>query len=91
MFLASPAAEYMTGQTLAVDGGLTKAGLQNMARPRSVDSVGIVSDGAVAGTSVLITGGGSGIGEGAAAAFIAHGARVTVCGRRRGPGRKRRR
>ena len=40
LFLASPAAEYITGQLLAVDGGLTKAGLRNMARPRSVDSVG---------------------------------------------------
>lgn len=40
LFLASPAAEYITGQLLAVDGGLTKAGLQNLSRPRSVDSVG---------------------------------------------------
>lgn len=40
LFLASPAAEYITGQLLAVDGGLTKAGLRNMTRPRSVDSVG---------------------------------------------------
>jgi NAD(P)-dependent dehydrogenase (short-subunit alcohol dehydrogenase family) len=40
LFLASPAAEYITGQHLAVDGGLTKAGLQNLSRPRSVDSVG---------------------------------------------------
>lgn len=38
--------------------------------------------GTVGGTSVLITGGGSGIGEGTAAAFIANGARVTVTGRR---------
>lgn len=40
LFLASPAAAYITGQMLAVDGGLTKAGLSNLSRPRSVDSVG---------------------------------------------------
>ena len=32
--------------------------------------------------SILITGGGSGIGEGAADYFVARGARVTICGRR---------
>ncbi len=40
LFLASSAAEYITGQLLAVDGGLTKAGLRNLSRPHSVDSVG---------------------------------------------------
>lgn len=33
-------------------------------------------------TSILITGGGSGLGKGAAEHFIACGARVTICGRR---------
>lgn len=36
----------------------------------------------LAGKSILITGGGSGIGRGAAAHFVAAGARVTICGRR---------
>ncbi len=38
--------------------------------------------GTIAGMSVLITGGGSGIGEATARYFVAGGARVTICGRR---------
>lgn len=37
----------------------------------------------IAGMSVLITGGGSGLGEGTARYFAKRGARVTICGRRR--------
>ncbi len=36
----------------------------------------------IVGTSVVITGGGSGLGAGAARHFVARGARVTICGRR---------
>lgn len=41
LFLASEKAGYVTGQTLAVDGGLTKAGMMQLARPKSVDNVGV--------------------------------------------------
>ncbi len=40
LFLASRKAGYVTGQTLTVDGGLTKAALLGLARPRSVDPGG---------------------------------------------------
>jgi NAD(P)-dependent dehydrogenase (short-subunit alcohol dehydrogenase family) len=37
----------------------------------------------IAGMSVLVTGGGSGLGEGTARHFATRGAKVTICGRRR--------
>lgn len=43
LFLASTRASYVSGQTIAVDGGITKAALASMPRPRSVDSVGVSS------------------------------------------------
>jgi NAD(P)-dependent dehydrogenase (short-subunit alcohol dehydrogenase family) len=40
LFLASDKAGYVTAQTIAVDGGLTKAAMLGLSRPKSVDSVG---------------------------------------------------
>jgi NAD(P)-dependent dehydrogenase (short-subunit alcohol dehydrogenase family) len=43
LFLGSDAACYVQGQTITVDGGLTKAALASLPRPRAVDSVGVSS------------------------------------------------
>jgi NAD(P)-dependent dehydrogenase (short-subunit alcohol dehydrogenase family) len=44
LFLGSAKAAYLTGQTLAVDGGITVSALNKMPRPASVDSVGVRDD-----------------------------------------------
>lgn len=41
LFLGSDKAAYLTGQTIAVDGGITVSALDKMPRPASVDSVGL--------------------------------------------------
>lgn len=40
MFLISEQANYITGQTIAVDGGISISALRGMSRPASVDTVG---------------------------------------------------
>ncbi len=40
LFLASDRAAYVSGQTLAVDGGLTKTAVWGLPRPEAVDTVG---------------------------------------------------
>lgn len=44
LFLGSEKASYITGQLIAVDGGITKGALLGMARPKSVDTVGVGPD-----------------------------------------------
>jgi NAD(P)-dependent dehydrogenase (short-subunit alcohol dehydrogenase family) len=40
LFLASAEANYITGQTLIVDGGITRGALAGLSRPKAVDQVG---------------------------------------------------
>ena len=44
LFLASEQATYITGQVIAVDGGLVKSALASLPRPKDVDSVGVADD-----------------------------------------------
>lgn len=41
MYVVGDAASYLTGQTLVIDGGITTATLGALARPASVDSIGV--------------------------------------------------
>ena len=41
LFLGSDKAAYLTGQTIAVDGGITVSALDKMPRPAGIDSVGL--------------------------------------------------
>lgn len=40
LFLASSGANYITGQTLVIDGGITRGALAGLSRPKAVDHVG---------------------------------------------------